>query len=106
MTDQAKPLSRPWRKYLRFTVRWLIVPVLLVGGWFGWIVRSARIPREAVVAITTAGSVVGYDLTRPVGDGAHSSDDGAIRALKNTGSARRLYPLLSAHLPLISPNST
>ena len=34
-------LSLPWRRYLRFSsVRVLIVAVLLIGGWLGWIVRS------------------------------------------------------------------
>ena len=52
----AVPVARPWRKCLRFSVRGLIVVVLLVGGWFGWEVRSARIQREAVAAITKAGT--------------------------------------------------
>jgi hypothetical protein len=30
MTDQAKPVPRPWRSYLRFSVRGMIVVVLLV----------------------------------------------------------------------------
>jgi internalin A len=32
----------------------MIVAVLLTGGWLGWIVRSARIQREAVAAIERA----------------------------------------------------
>ena len=40
MTDQAKPVSRPWRRFLRFSVRGMIVVVLVIGGWLGWIVRS------------------------------------------------------------------
>ena len=43
MTDQSKPVSRPWRRFLRFSVRGLVVVVLLVGGWLGWVVRSARL---------------------------------------------------------------
>ena len=61
MTDQAKPLSRPWRRFLRFSVRGMIVAVLLMGGWLGWIVRSARIQREAVAAIVNGWGVVLYD---------------------------------------------
>ena len=61
MTDQAKPASRPWRRFLRFSVRGMIVLVLVVGGWLGWIVRSARIQREAVQAIKSAGGHVLYD---------------------------------------------
>ena len=55
MTDQAKPVSRPWRRFLRFSVRGMIVVVLVIGGWLGWLVRSARIQREAVAAIEEAG---------------------------------------------------
>ena len=38
MTDQAKPVSRPWRRFLRLSVRGLIVLVLLIGAGFGWLV--------------------------------------------------------------------
>ena len=61
MPDQSKPVSRPRRRFLRFSVRGMIVVVLLIGGWLGWIVRSARIQREAVSAITTSGGSVKYD---------------------------------------------
>jgi hypothetical protein len=40
----------------------MIVVVLLVGGWLGWIVRSARIQREAVAAIRAAGGWVEHDF--------------------------------------------
>ncbi len=39
----------------------MVVFVLVIGGWFGWIVRSARIQREAVAAIERAGGSVIYD---------------------------------------------
>ena len=55
MPDQAKPVSRPWRRYLRFSVRGLIVLVLVIGAGLGWIVRNAHIQREAVAAIYSAG---------------------------------------------------
>jgi hypothetical protein len=61
MNDDAKLLSRPWRRYLRFSVRGLIVLVLLIGGWLGWAVRSAQIQRDSVDAITKAGGEVLYD---------------------------------------------
>jgi Leucine rich repeat len=61
MTDQANTASRPWRRFLRFSVRGLIVLVLVVGGGLGWLVRSARVQREAVAAITEAGGLVQYD---------------------------------------------
>ena len=61
MQDQADLASRPWRRYLRFSVRGLIVLVLVIGGGLGWMVRSARIQRGAVAAIERAGGSVLYD---------------------------------------------
>ena len=61
MNDQANPVSRPWRRFLRFSVRGLVVLALVIGGWLGWIARSARIQREAVAAIVKAGGTVSYD---------------------------------------------
>ena len=60
MTDQAKPVSRPWRRFLRFSVRGLIVVVLVIGAGLGWIVRQAHIQRDAVAAIRKAGGSVAY----------------------------------------------
>ncbi len=60
-TMPAGPISRPWRRFLRFSVRGLIVLVLVIGAGLGWVVRSARIQREAVAAIRNAGGVVFYD---------------------------------------------
>jgi hypothetical protein len=57
----AGPVSRPWRRYLRFSVRGLIVLVLVLGAGLGWLVRGARIQREAVAAITIPGGAVRYD---------------------------------------------
>ena len=61
MIDQAKPVSRPWRRFLRFSLRGMIVLVLVIGAWLGWLARSVRIQREAVAAIRNAGGVVLYD---------------------------------------------
>ncbi len=60
-TTLAGPVSRPWRRFLRFSVRGLIVLVLVTGAGLGWVVRSARIQREAVAAILMAGGCVDYD---------------------------------------------
>ena len=57
----AGTVARSWRRFLRFSVRGLIVLVLVIGVWLGWIVRSARIQREAVAAIQHAGGQVAYD---------------------------------------------
>ena len=60
-------VSRPWRRYLRFSVRGLIVFVLVIGVGLGWIVRSAHIQRDAVAAITKAGGLTFYNIpTTPV----------------------------------------
>ena len=47
----AESVSHHWRRYLRFSVRGLIILVLVIGGWLGWIVRSAHIHRDAVATI-------------------------------------------------------
>jgi hypothetical protein len=57
----AGPVLRPWRKFLRFSVRGMIVLVLVVGVWLGWMVRGARIQREVVAAIQNAGGTVHYN---------------------------------------------
>jgi hypothetical protein len=51
MSRQPDPASHPWGRFLRFSVRGMIVVVPLVGGWPGWAVRSARMQRDAVAAI-------------------------------------------------------
>ncbi len=56
--------SRPWRRFLRFSVRGLIVLVLVFGAGLGWLVRAARIQRDAVAALEKAGHEVGYDWQR------------------------------------------
>ena len=60
----VRPDSRPWGSYLRFSMRGLIVLVLLIGAELGWIVRQARqaqVQRNAVAAIQKAGGSVYYD---------------------------------------------
>jgi hypothetical protein len=52
--------SRPWRRFVRLSLRGLIVMVLLIGLGLGWLVRSVRIQREAVAGITAAGGGVQY----------------------------------------------
>ena len=43
-TVSSGPISRPWRRFLRFSVRGLIVVVLLIGGGLGWLVRRRSHP--------------------------------------------------------------
>ena len=43
-TMPAETTSRPWRRFLRFSVRGLIVLVLVIGAGLGWIVRRRSNP--------------------------------------------------------------
>jgi hypothetical protein len=60
-SDPIRRSARPWWSYTRFSVRGLIVLVLVIGAGLGWIVHQAHIQRDAVAAITRAGGVVEYD---------------------------------------------
>jgi hypothetical protein len=64
MPNQAQPVSRPWGRYLRVSVRGLIVVVLLIGASLGWIVRSAHTQRDAVAPLKRAGGLVRYEWGR------------------------------------------
>jgi hypothetical protein len=52
----------PWHCCLQLSLRAMIIVVLLIGAWLGWIARNARIQREAVRAIKWAGGDVLYDF--------------------------------------------
>jgi hypothetical protein len=60
---RPEPALHPWRKYLRFSVRGLIVVVLVIGAGLGWIVHEAHVQRDAVAAIQKSASSVGYCWT-------------------------------------------
>jgi hypothetical protein len=67
----AEPVSRPWRRFLRFSVRGMIVVVLVSGAGLVWVVRlvyTARIQREAVAAVQNAGGAVAYNWNRTDGE--------------------------------------
>jgi internalin A len=66
-TVPAETVSRPWQRSVRFSVRGMIVLVLVIGGWLGLIVRSARVQRDAVAAIEKAGGEVHFDWERKNG---------------------------------------
>jgi Leucine-rich repeat (LRR) protein len=53
--------SRTWRRCLRISVRGLIVLVLVIGAGLGWVVRGARIQREAVAALERGRGTVKYN---------------------------------------------
>jgi hypothetical protein len=61
MSSQSSPAFRPWRRFLRTSVRGLIVFILLVAAWLSWVVQNARIQRHAVAAIARVGGTVYYD---------------------------------------------
>jgi hypothetical protein len=75
----AGRISQPWRSYLRFSVRGLIVVVLVVGAGLEWIVHQAHVQRDAAAAIKNSGGSVQYDsewsVEKAVGTGFLSSDD-------------------------------
>ena len=55
------PVTRRWRRFLRFSVRGLIVVVLVIGVWLGWLIRGTRTQREAVAVIKNARGRVFYN---------------------------------------------
>jgi hypothetical protein len=56
-----KPVSHRVRKLMRFSMRTLVVLVLVIGGGMGWLVRCAKVQRAAVSAITGIGGSVMYN---------------------------------------------
>ena len=60
----ASTISCPWRSFLRFSVRGMIVLVIGIGVGLGWWLHSVRIQRDAVTAILRAGGSVEYELVR------------------------------------------
>ena len=64
---QADPPDRPWWRppRVRVTLRALLVMVLLVGAGLGLHVHSARVQRDAVMAINRAGGSVSYGRELP-----------------------------------------
>ena len=59
----AALVSRPWHRYLRISIRGLIVLVLALGGGFGWIVSGVQVQRDAVAAIEKSGGKIEYDFS-------------------------------------------
>lgn len=55
-----RPLARGWKRP-RFTLRVMMILVMVLGGWLGWITHRARVQRQAVAAIVRAGGYVAYD---------------------------------------------
>ena len=56
----CKLASDSWRRYLRFSLRGMLVLVLVIAAGMGRIVNQARTQRDAVAAIRKAGGNVCY----------------------------------------------
>jgi hypothetical protein len=67
----ASPVGR-WRNP-RLIVRTMIALVLITGAGVGWLIRSARIQRETVLALQKNGGAVNYNWEvidgKPIPDG-------------------------------------
>ncbi len=61
------PLKPTPRKYLRVSLRSLLVLVLIIAAWLGWLVHSARVQRDAVAAIQKREGTARYDWERKDG---------------------------------------
>ena len=59
MPDQ--PNLKTWRRWLRFSVRSLMIVVLISGCALGWIIHRARAQRTAVAAVRKVGGFASYD---------------------------------------------
>ena len=57
----------PWRRILHVSLRSLMVVVLVIGGWLGWMVHQARVQRDAVAAVRKLQGTALYDWERKDG---------------------------------------
>src|SRR5262245_9470051 len=55
-----KHIGKPWQRYLRISLRGLIVLVLVIGSALGWIINRAKVQRDAVAVIERSGGTVKY----------------------------------------------
>ena len=56
-----EPLVGRWRRQLRFSLRSVMVLILILGGGLGWFIHRAHIQQDAVAAIRQAGGSVIYE---------------------------------------------
>jgi hypothetical protein len=56
-----------WRRWLRISVRGLMILVLIVATGLGWVIHRARVQRDAVAVIKRVGGHVGYSWQRAKG---------------------------------------
>ena len=58
-----KRIGKAWQRYVRISLRALIVLVLVIGSALGWIINRAKVQRDAVAVIERAGGSVKYHWT-------------------------------------------
>ena len=63
MTDQANLGSHPWRRFLRFSVRGMIVLVLVIGGWLTGMDRAGVLGFSATLWPRYRGRSVAFSTT-------------------------------------------
>jgi spermidine synthase len=66
VTNSSIHIWHPWLRRLRFSLRGLIVLVLVIGGGMGWMVhtaRDARVQRATVAAIKQILNVQNTNVT-------------------------------------------
>lgn len=61
MTDPPKSTHRRWKTYIQLLLQVMAVLLVAISGWLGWILYTAKVQHEAVVAIEKAGGSVSYD---------------------------------------------
>lgn len=67
LVAMEKPDRQLCRRYLRLSLRTLVVLVLVIGGSLGWLAYTARVQHDAVAAIQKLGGTVSYDWERKDG---------------------------------------
>jgi hypothetical protein len=98
MADQARPISG-WRRCLRFNVRGLLILVLLIGGWLGWLARTSRTQREVVAAILKAHGAIRYDWQGASFASGEPAQPMATRWLTRTIGQDYLHSVVLVALP-------
>jgi hypothetical protein len=93
----AEPAPRPWRRFLRFSVRGLLVLVMVIGVGLGWLVRNAQIQREAVAAIRRAGGAALYDEEMRGPTQAHSRPAAWVDVIRTRIDRNYFSNVVSVH---------
>jgi hypothetical protein len=87
--SSANPTKR-WRRWLRFSLRTLLVVMALIAVVFGFVMKQAREQRLAVAAILESGGRVLYDFQPDDSEHVRGRLDRA-QAESRRGPARHIY---------------